>query len=255
MRQVFAAIRQAAESAMAPVLIEGAPGTGKELVARTIHEADPERSLQPFVPLNCGAMTSEALTAELFGKRKTPGTGEDGWSPGLLSKGWAGTLYLEEMERTTVRLQVDLLRLLESGEVSFSGGGTARLERGRIICGTSAELDTAAAAGEFRPDLLSRLRVLCIRIPPLRERKEDIDLLARHFVDDFCAEARRVAPTITDGALEILREVRWPENVRELRGVIERALICFPHLDELGEDAILEVLGGAGMHSTVLGTA
>jgi len=152
-------------------------------------------------------------------------------------------------------MQVDLLRLLDSGEVAFGGGAVARLGRARIICGTTADLDAASAAGEFRSDLLSRLRVLSIRIPPLRDRKEDINLLARHFVKEFCAEARQTEPGLSDGALELLREVRWPENVRELRGVIERALICFPHQDELGEDVILEVLGGAGMQSAALGTA
>lgn len=255
MRQVFGAIRQAANSYSTPVLVEGAPGTGKELVARTIHEADPERGPHPFLALNCGAMNPEALHEELFGERKGSSHSEAGVFPGVLSKGFAGTLYLEEIERTSGRLQVDLLRLVDSGEVAFSGGGVARLGRGRIICGTSVDLDAVAGSGDFRPDLLSRLRVLCVRVPALRERKEDIDILAQHFVREFCSEARRPVPSLSEGALELLREVRWPENVRELRGVIERALICFPQQEELGEDAILEVLGGTGMHSPVLGTA
>jgi DNA-binding NtrC family response regulator len=250
MREVYSAIRQAGESAGLPVLIEGAPGTGKELAARSVHEADRERRGHPFIALHCGSVTAEALHEEIFGPGRT-GDGE----AGVLSKGWLGSLYLEEVDRTSPRLQVDLLRLLETGEVAFSSGRVARLGRGRVLCGTSADLDGAVAAGEFRPDLLSRLRILSIRLPALCDRKEDIDLLARHFITEFCAEANRPEPDLTEGALEILREVRWPENVRELRGVIERALVCFPHADELGEDAILEVLGGAEMHSSVLGTA
>jgi len=255
MRQVFAAVRQAAKSAGLPILVEGAPGTGKELTARTIHEADPGRRGHPFIALNCGAMTADALHHEIFGSGMASGDGDTSGNHGILSRGWAGTLYLEEIEQTNQRLQVDLLRLLETGEVAFGSGAVARLNRGRIVCGTTADLDAAVADGEFRPDLLSRLRVLSIRIPALCDRKDDIGVLAEHFIAEFCADARRPEPAISDGALEILREVQWPENVRELRGVIERALICFPRADELGEDAILEVLGGAGMHSSVLGTA
>jgi DNA-binding NtrC family response regulator len=203
----------------APVLITGETGTGKELVARAIHEEGP-RAGKPFIAVNCGAITESLLESELFGHERGAFTGAARAHRGIFEEAGRGTILLDEIGDIPPRLQVALLRVLESGEIRPVGGNRPRRVSCRIVAATNADLGTLAGQGRFREDLLYRLRRLELRIPPLRERREDIVVLVEHFLNEGRADGLRAE--LTAELKEAMRSCPWPGNVRELRNCVER---------------------------------
>jgi len=209
------------------VLIEGESGTGKELVARAIHDLS-LRSGQPFIAVNCAALTETLLESELFGHEKGAFTGATSLRKGRFEIANRGTLFLDEVGEMPPATQVKLLRVLEEKEFLRVGGSVPIQVDVRVIAATNKELQAAVRDGEFRRDLFYRLNVLHIRIPPLRERREDIPLLIHHFVQEYCRENDRRFVGIDDEAMAILVNYDWPGNVRELRNLIESMLVLTP---------------------------
>ncbi len=207
----------------ASVLISGESGTGKELVAETLHRLS-RRSVRPFVALNCGAISATLIESELFGHERGSFTGADRAHRGFFERADGGTLLLDEIGEMPVELQVKLLRVLESGTLSRVGGDRAVRVDVRVLASTNRDLDEAVQAGRFRADLLYRLRVVPIAVPPLREREGDIEILAQHFLGELNAAEgtrKRFAPE----AMERLRRYGWPGNVRELKNLVHSAFI------------------------------
>jgi two-component system response regulator HydG len=205
----------------ATVLLTGESGTGKELVARAIH-AGSRRSTRPFVPVNCAAITETLLESELFGHARGAFTGAVRARRGLFEEAGGGTLFIDEIGETSPGFQAKLLRALQEGEVRRVGESTAIQVDVRVIAATNQDLQRAIAEKRFREDLFYRLNVVPLRIPPLRERREDIPLLARHFLERLNrrgGENRRW----TVEALARMLEHDWPGNVRELENVVEQA--------------------------------
>ncbi|RJP74788.1 MAG: sigma-54-dependent Fis family transcriptional regulator [Candidatus Abyssobacteria bacterium SURF_17] len=203
------------------VLILGESGTGKELVAKAIHNCSP-RSDKPFVAINCGGMPENLLESELFGHVKGAFTGAVSHKDGLFKVANGGTLFLDEIGETSMALQVKLLRVLDEMKIRPVGSATDFAVDVRLISATNKDLDKMVADGRFREDFYYRLNVIPIYVPSLRERREDILLLVRHFLNRFCERAgRRI--TISDAAEAMLEQHSWPGNVRELENVIERA--------------------------------
>jgi len=201
------------------VLITGESGVGKDLIARHIH-AHSRRSARPFVAVNCAALTDSLLESELFGHVKGSFTGAYRDKPGKLQTAHRGTIFLDEVGEMSLRMQAVLLRFLENGEIQAVGSEshTTRVDV-RVIAATNRNLPELIAAGQFREDLLYRLRVIYLEVPPLRERPEDIRSLVTHFV---ARTKRRVA--FTEEAMQLLIRHRWPGNVRELHNVVEQAV-------------------------------
>jgi DNA-binding NtrC family response regulator len=205
------------------VLIIGESGTGKELVARAIHRASP-RARQPFVAVNCGALTETLLEAELFGHARGSFTGAIADKKGLFEEAEGGTLFLDEIGETSAALQVKLLRALQEGEIRRVGSTKSARVDVRVIAATNRNLEDEVKVGRFREDLYYRLSVVTLRVPPLRERREDIPLLAHHFLSRMREEiGKRV--TLSEKALEALKSYEWSGNVRELENSIEYAAL------------------------------
>jgi two-component system, NtrC family, response regulator PilR len=205
------------------VLVTGESGTGKELVARTIHYNSP-RGAKPFVAINCGALPEELLESELFGHVKGSFTGAIAHKAGLLEVASGGTVFLDEVAETSPRLQVKLLRFLQD-RVFRRVGGTEDLEVDvRIMAATNRNLEQMVQVGAFREDLFYRLNVILLDIPPLRERRDDIPLLASSILEVFAARAGRPSMRIGPAAMAVLMAHGWPGNVRELENVLERAV-------------------------------
>ena len=206
------------------VLINGDTGTGKELLARAIHSMS-ARAKKPFVAINCGALPDTLLESELFGYRKGAFTGATQDKPGLLARANGGTLFLDEIGEISPALQVRLLRVLQ--EHSYEPLGATRSEKtdARIIVATHRDLAGMVKNGGFREDLFYRINVIRLELPPLRRRKEDIPLLAEHFIDRFNRLQQKNISGLAPAALEILMAHDWPGNVRELENVIERAFV------------------------------
>jgi len=204
----------------APVLVTGETGTGKELVARAIHRHG-ARAARRFVPLNCGAMPEGLLESELFGHLRGAFTGAVVDKKGLFEEARGGTLFLDEIGEMSQALQVRLLRALETGEVRPVGSSRAATVDVRVIAATHRDLERAAREGRFREDLFYRLHVFAIRLPPLRERREDIPLLIAHFLAGLAARGRGAA-ALTPAAVAALAGNDWPGNVRELENTLER---------------------------------
>jgi len=207
----------------ATVFLIGESGTGKELAAELIHGLS-DRSARPFVPLNCGALSPGLIESELFGHERGSFTGADRRRPGLFEVADGGTLFLDEITEMPLDLQVKLLRVLESGQVRRVGGERAIDIDVRVIAATNQDPERAASDGSLREDLLYRLLVFPIALPPLRERREDIVLIARHYLGLFNRQDD-LHKELTDGALEVMQTHPWPGNVRELRNALERAFI------------------------------
>lgn len=208
----------------APVLIHGETGTGKELVARAIH-ARSERAKGPFVPVNCAALPSELLESELFGHERGAFTGATRDKPGLFEVAHKGTLFLDEIAEIPIDLQPKLLRVLESGELRRVGSERVRQVDVRICAASHASLREQVRQRRFREDLYYRLAVVTIDVPALRERGDDVTLLAQRFLEDYAQRTGRPVAHMEPDAVEMLNRHEWPGNVRELRNVIERTLI------------------------------
>jgi DNA-binding NtrC family response regulator len=211
----------------ATVLIYGESGTGKELVARAIHYAGP-RASSAFVPVNCGGIPETLLESELFGHVKGAFSGASETRAGFFQTADGGTIFLDEVSETSLSMQVKLLRVLEDKEVCMVGSAKPRKVDIRILAATNKDLLGLVESGSFRGDLYYRLNVINIAIPPLRERGDDILLLANHFNRKFSEEAGCEAPEFTDAALQALKSYSWPGNVRELENLLQRLVVMSP---------------------------
>jgi DNA-binding NtrC family response regulator len=228
-----------ASSSSATVLITGESGTGKELAARAIHYGS-GRSSSPFVPVNCGGIPEGLLESELFGHVKGAFTGATESRAGFFATGDGGTIFLDEISEMSLSMQVKLLRVLQDKQICMVGSDRTRKVDVRILAATNKDLHDLVKKGLFREDLFYRLNVITIAIQPLRERGDDIILLAHHFATRFAAESGRPSLRFSDKALQSLRSYNWPGNVRELENVIQRLvvmadgdLIDVPDLPEL----------------------
>ncbi|WP_305046178.1 PEP-CTERM-box response regulator transcription factor [Geoalkalibacter sp.] len=231
MQQVFNSIRKVA-SADVPVLVLGESGTGKELVARALH-AESLRRDGPFVPINCGAIPENLLESELFGHEKGAFTGAQARIQGKFEFAHKGTLFLDEIGELPPPLQVKLLRFLQDHTIQRVGGRETIAVDARIVAATNIQMDAAIAKGAFREDLFYRLGVITLNLPPLRERGEDILLLANLFLQRFSEEFGRAVKGFSDEAQRALRAYEWPGNVREMENKVKRAVI-------MAEGAILQ---------------
>jgi len=205
------------------VLLSGESGVGKELVAEAIHYQSPRRS-KPLVKLNCGALPEGLIESELFGHEKGAFTGAIQQRKGRFELADGGTIFLDEISEMPPATQVKLLRVLQEGEFDRVGGGQPLKVDVRVIAATNVDLEAAVASGRFRKDLFYRLNVIHMPIPALRERKEDISLLALHFLDKFCLMNNRLPMGFSAEAMAALKNYAWPGNVRELQNVVERAV-------------------------------
>jgi DNA-binding NtrC family response regulator len=223
MEAVFNLIRQVADQDTSILLI-GETGTGKELVARAIHAKSP-RAAYPFIAINCGALPEGLLESELFGHQKGAFTGAAQARKGFLEVVDGGTLFLDEIGEVSLKMQIDLLRVLEEKAITRVGSSQPIPVDFRLVSATCRDLEKEIAEGRFREDFYYRINVIQIPVPPLRERKEDVVLLARHFVAKYSHETTRKVDHIADEAMQLLRRHDWPGNVRELENAIERAVV------------------------------
>lgn len=211
-------------STMATVLITGESGTGKELVARGIHYSSPQASA-PFVPINCGGIPEQLLESELFGHAKGAFTGAIETRAGFFQTANGGTIFLDEISNTSLAMQAKLLRVLQDKEVCMVGSSKPQKINIRIVAATNSDLLAMVKKGTFREDLYYRLCVITIEIPPIRERREDILLLIRHYAQKFADEVGRPTPRLSDKIIKVLKKYHWPGNVREIENVIQRLVI------------------------------
>jgi two-component system, NtrC family, response regulator AtoC len=207
-----------------PVLITGESGTGKELVARLIH-GESDRSDAPFVPVNCGAIPENLLESELFGYVRGAFSGADRDKPGLFEVASGGTLFLDEIGDMPATLQVKLLRVLQESEIRRLGDTRTRQVDVRLVAATNKDFDEEIRAGTFRRDLYYRIAVVPIHLVPLRQRRDEVPLLVRHFVDQYNRKLRLDIKGLDPDAMRLLLEYTWPGNVRELENTIERAMV------------------------------
>ncbi|MDY0063362.1 MAG: sigma-54 dependent transcriptional regulator [Myxococcota bacterium] len=223
LRRTLDLIHQAAPSSVT-VLLEGESGTGKELLARMVHDRSARRG-RPFIAVNLAALPETIIESELFGHERGAFTGAAARKEGRFTLAHGGTLFLDEIAEVPPQVQVKLLRVLQEGEFERLGGtGTLRVDV-RIVAATNRELLEEVASGRFRQDLFYRLNVIHIRVPPLRERRDDIPLLANYFLGRFCSQNNKKIKGFQREALDFLETYHWPGNVRELQGVIERAVV------------------------------
>jgi two-component system response regulator AtoC len=213
------------------VLLLGDSGTGKELIARAIH-FEGQRATMPLVPVNCGGIPETLLESELFGYKKGAFTGADRNKKGLFQEAEGGTIFLDEIGELPLSLQVKILRVLQENEIRMVGDSKSMKIDVRVIAATARDLEEEAKKGTFREDLYYRLNVLSIKIPPLRDRSEDIPLLCEHFIKRFNTTLGKNIKGIAPAAMSRMLEYNWPGNVRELENAIERAAV-------LAEDALL----------------
>ena len=223
MREVLDMVRLVADSS-ATVLIQGESGTGKELVAKTIHQISYRRD-KPFVVVDCGSLPETLLESELFGHVKGAFTGAHATKRGLFEEADGGTIFLDEIADTTPIFQAKLLRVLQEGEIKPVGGNQPIKIDARVISATNKDLSELVKAKRFRQDLYYRLAVLPLYLPPLRERKEDIPLLADHFAAKSCRRHHQPIRHVSEAAMQALSQAVWPGNVRELQHYIERAVV------------------------------
>jgi DNA-binding NtrC family response regulator len=223
MRSLRGLIERAAPADV-PILILGENGTGKELVARAIHDLSPRRP-QPFVKMNCAAVPAELVESELFGHEKGAFSGAVAQRRGRFEQADGGTLLLDEIGDMPAAMQAKLLRALQDGEITRVGGTGEIKVSVRLISATNRDLDTLLAEGRFREDLYYRINTLSLKVPALRERTADIPILAAHFAAAACRRNQWRPRRLSEAALDLLRQQPWRGNVRELRNVVERALI------------------------------
>jgi len=223
MQQIFELIKRVAPTD-STVLITGESGTGKELIAQAIH-GNSDRCYMPLIAVSCGALPEALLESELFGYEKGAFTGAEHTKRGRFEMAHGGTLFLDEIGDISLKTQVDLLRVLQQKEFSRLGGEESIEVDVRILTATNRDLEKAIIENRFRKDLFYRLNVISIHVPPLRERKEDIPLLAKASVRKCCLELNKDEVNIAPSAMKLLVDYDWPGNVRELENVIERALV------------------------------
>jgi transcriptional regulator with GAF, ATPase, and Fis domain len=223
MQKVFR-MAEAVAATEATVVLSGESGTGKEILARAIHFSGPRKNGR-FIPVDCGALPETLLESELFGHKKGSFTGAIADHPGLFEEADSGTIFLDEITNTSQNFQVKLLRVIQEGEFRRVGDVKTRRVDVRIIAATNKDLAAEVTANNFREDLYYRLNVVNIRLPALRERKEDIPILAEYFLENICKKMKSERKKITSRAVDYLVNFRWPGNVRQLENVIERMII------------------------------
>ena len=228
----------------ARVLITGANGSGKELVARQVHNHS-QRADGPFVEVNCAAIPSELIESELFGHEKGAFTSAVSQRKGKFEQAQGGTLFLDEVGDMSASAQAKVLRALQENKISRVGSDKDIQVDVRVVAATNKDLKAAIAAGEFREDLYHRLAVVPIHVPSLAERASDIPLLVAHFLDVLCAQSGRPVPKVTSGAMTALTKAPWTGNVRELRNAVERLLIFCP-AGKLVDEALVQKFGHLG---------
>ncbi len=250
-RQVIERIEKVAPTP-ARLLITGENGTGKELVARAVHRLSP-RAARAFVEVNCAAIPSELIESELFGHVKGSFTGAFADRVGKFELADGGTLFLDEVGDMSAAAQAKVLRVLQEGIITPIGSTKSVKVDVRVIAATNKKLDDEIAAGRFREDLLYRLNVVPIDVPPLRARREDIPQLVQHFTSQLAAQQGVAPKTVSDGALERLKRHHWPGNIRELRNTVERLMIL-ANGEVVGEPDVLRMVG-SGSEESGLGDA
>jgi DNA-binding NtrC family response regulator len=253
MRKIYELINTVA-GADTTILIYGESGTGKELVAKAIH-INSQRKYFPMITVNCGALTETLLESELFGHERGAFTGAQYKRKGKFELADNGTIFLDEIGLVSPKTQIDLLRVIESKQFTRVGGNDIITSNFRVICATNEMLENLVKEGKFREDLFYRLNVFSLTIPPLRDRKDDIPILAEHFLKKFAEGMNRQIKGISKGAMEFLINYNWPGNVRELENAIERAVVIrrsgelkaddLPfniHANQSAEDECLDVI-------------
>jgi two-component system, NtrC family, response regulator AtoC len=243
MLEVYKLVARVAPST-ATVLVVGESGTGKELVARAIHNRSP-RATKPFVPVNCTALSESLLESELFGHARGAFTGAVAAKRGLFETANGGTLFLDEIGDMGPKMQAQILRVLQDGEMRPVGGTEAIRVDVRLVCATNRDLDAEVKSGRFREDLYFRINVVTVRMPPLRDRSGDIPILVRHFINKIARREGRAEASVSPEALDLLCRHGWPGNVRELENAIERAVAVAKGNVVLPSDLPVEVYGGA----------
>jgi two-component system repressor protein LuxO len=223
MRAIYNVIESAASS-RATVFITGESGTGKELCAEAIHQLSPRRD-GPFIAVNCGAIPKELMESEMFGHVRGAFTGAVGSRTGAVAQARGGTLFLDEICEMELSLQVKLLRVIQSGEFQKVGGSEVERADIRIVCATNRDPWKEVQGGRFREDLYYRLHVVPCAMPPLRERDDDILLLARHFLTEYSKEEGKAFDDFDGGAVERLRRYPWPGNIRELQNLLRNVVL------------------------------
>lgn len=270
MQEVFRQIESVAQST-ASVIITGESGTGKELVAKAIHSNSP-RKFFPMVSVHCGALTESLLESELFGHEKGAFTGAIYNRKGRFEMADSGTIFLDEIATISPKMQVELLRVLETKSFVRVGGNKEISSDFRVLCATNRDLKNMVDKGLFREDLYYRLNVVNIHVPPLRERAEDIPLLIEYFISKYCLSMNRPVMPIEPAALQRMEQYSFPGNIRELENMIERAIVVgngkkiqlrdlplikeksnpsFESLDDLGKKHILQILNKYSWNITV----
>jgi two-component system response regulator PilR (NtrC family) len=227
----------------APIYISGESGSGKELVARLIHEQGP-RIERPFIPVNCGAIPTELMESEFFGHRKGSFSGAHEDKPGLFQAANGGTLFLDEVADLPLAMQVKLLRSIQEKSVRSIGDQQEQVVDVRILCATHKDLNAEVAAGRFRQDLYYRLNVIELAVPPLRERREDLDQLTAHVLQRLAHSSGQAAARLEPQALSALKSYRFPGNVRELENILERAYtLCENHRIDISDLRLAQTAG------------
>ncbi|PLW67001.1 sigma-54-dependent Fis family transcriptional regulator [Pseudohalioglobus lutimaris] len=248
-RQLLA---RAAESKVT-VLLLGETGVGKDMFAKALHAGSP-RAEKPFIAVNCAAIPPDLIEAELFGVEKGAYTGADQSRPGRFERAHGGTLFLDEVGELSPQAQAALLRVLQESELERVGDTRTRKVDVRLVAATNENLEAAVKAGRFRADLLYRLNVYSVTVPPLRERIDDIPELVSHFIDKYCGLHGKQVAGLTDRAMSSLRAYQWPGNIRELANMIERGVILAEHGGEIGSAHLfphLQAAEDAGNHAQV----
>jgi two-component system NtrC family response regulator len=240
MQEVFDRIRQVANTDVT-ILIQGESGTGKELVARAIHNLSARKD-RPFVAANIGALPESLIESELFGYEKSAFTGANRRKPGWFEMADSGTLFLDEVGEMPAKTQVDLLRVLEQREVRRLGGEEVIQLDVRVLAATHRDMAGLVGEGQFREDLYYRLNVVPLRVPPLRERRDDIPLLVRHFLRQSQERHRKEPKQVAGAAMRVLCDFPWPGNVRQLRNCIERLVVTVEestiHVEDLPKEML-----------------
>ena len=234
MQRIFKAIETVGPTD-ATVLVAGESGTGKELVARAVHAASPRR-FHPLVVIHCGALTETLLESELFGHERGAFTGAQYRKKGKFEIAEGGTVFLDEIGDISLKTQTDLLRVLQEHEITRVGGNQPISVDFRCVAATNRDLEKLVEEGRFRPDLYYRLNVFRIELPPLRSRREDIPLLADHFLRHFSQAMNKRVTRLTPEAMQLLQDYDWPGNVRELENAVERAMVVAQEPELRAED-------------------